>query len=318
MNVAGIDLNLLTAFDALVKYGAVTTAAARIGRSQPAMSHALRRLRELFDDELFVRTPDGMEPTARARALADCLTPALEQIRRAIDPRGEFAPGASDRVFTVGMSEYAEIALIGPLTRAVRARAPRIDLRVVPVSRADYIARLDGGTLDVAIGNLNDAPPRFARTLLFEDPLVCVARAGHPAFARTLSLGAYVRQLHVLVSPIGEAHGPIDRLLAARGHQRRIAVVVGTYLAVPLVLGSSDLIATMPAHPARTLETLAGLALRRLPLQEVAEVAMLWHRRDDGDPGHAWLRGVLAEVSRSSTHQAPPGQPKRTEAKKRR
>jgi len=148
---------------------------------------------------------------------------------------------------------------------------------------------------------------------LFDDPLVCVARADHPAFARKLSLAAYVRQLHLLVSPIGEAHGPIDRLLAARGHQRRIAVVVGTYLAVPLVLATSDLIATMPARPARTLETLAGLAVRQLPLDEAAEVAMIWHRRDDGDPGHAWLRAVLAEVAQSSAAGPPrpwPTQPR--------
>jgi DNA-binding transcriptional LysR family regulator len=261
------------------------------------MSHALRRLRELFRDELFVRTPGGMEPTARARALATRLAPAFEQIGRAIDPRGDFAPATSDRVFTAGMSEYAEISLVGALARAFRARAPRADLRVVPISKVDYVARIDAGKLDLAIGNLNDPPPRLARRPLFDDPLVCVARAGHPAFAGALSLAAYIRALHVLVSPIGEAHGPVDRLLTARGRQRRIAVVVGTYLAVPLVLASSDLIATMPARPARTLEAMAGLAVRPLPLREVAAVAMVWHRRDDGDPAHAWFRDLIADVA---------------------
>jgi DNA-binding transcriptional LysR family regulator len=297
MNVAGIDLNLLTAFDALMKYRAVTTAAARIGRSQPAMSHALRRLRELFGDELFVRTPVGMEPTARARALSARLAPAFEQIVRAIDPRGDFQAATSDRVFTIGMSEYAEIALVGPLTRRFRTRAPRADLRVVPITRADYVARIDASKLDLAIGNLNDPPPRLARTHLFDDPLVCVAREDHPAFTRKLSLQAYTRSLHLLVSPMGEAHGPVDRLLAARGRQRRIAVVVGTYLAVPLVLAASDLIATMPERPARTLEAFAGVAVRPLPLDEVAEVAVIWHRRDDGDPAHAWLRALIAEIA---------------------
>jgi DNA-binding transcriptional LysR family regulator len=313
MNIAGVDLNLLTAFDALMKYGAVTTAAARIGRSQPAMSHALRRLRELFDDELFVRAPGGVRPTARAHALAAHIAPALEQIGRALEARGDFEPGASDRAFVVGMSEYAEIALVGALAQAFRARAPRAHLRVVPVTRADYVARLDAGKLDLAVGNLNDPPSRFARSLLFDDPLVCVARAGHPALARRLSLRAYARALHVLVSPTGEAHGPVDRLLAAAGLQRRIAVVVGTYLAVPLVLTNSDLIATMPARPAKTLEAIAGLAVRALPLREVAAVAMIWHRRDDGDPAHAWFRGLLAEACAASVRRAPAARPGRAQ-----
>jgi DNA-binding transcriptional LysR family regulator len=297
MNLAGVDLNLLTAFEALMKDGQVTGAGVRVGLSQPAMSHALGRLRQLFGDELFVRTPAGMEPTARARALAEIVAPALIAIRRALDPSPTFDPAVSERGFTVGMAEYAEIALIKGLAQGVAAHAPRADLRVVPMTKADYAARLDSGTLDLAIGHLVDPPPRLARAALFQDPLVCVARADHPAFRRRLTVAGYVLLDHVLVSPTGEPHGPVDRMLGERGLRRRVALVVGTYLTLPIVLGDSDLVATMPARAARMLAEVSGLAVRPLPLRGSAKVAMVWHRRNDGEPAIAWVRALVARVA---------------------
>jgi len=297
VNLAAVDLNLLIAFDALMKDRAVTGAGTRVGRSQPAMSHALRRLRRLFDDELFVRTAAGMQPTARARALAAALTPALDQISRALDPGAAFEPRTCERPFVVGMSEYAEIALVKELAGAVHAQAPRADLRVVPTTRADYAARLDAGDLDVAVGHFVEPPPRLLRAALYADPLVCVGRPDHPAFARRLTVARYAQLLHVLVSPTGQAHGPIDRLLSERGRRRRIALVVGTYLALPVVLRDSDLIATLPARAARALADVSGLAVHKVPLIGAARVAMVWQRRDDGDPAHAWLRALIARVA---------------------
>ncbi len=154
MDIRAVDLNLLKAFDALMGERAVTRAAGRIGLSQPAMSHALSRLRSLFADDLFVRTATRMEPTARAREIAPLIAAAIEQIEAALNLGAGFDPAKSAAIFTAGMAEYAEIALVGPLARAFAREAPGATLRLLPATGTDIAEQLDRGAIDVAVAHL--------------------------------------------------------------------------------------------------------------------------------------------------------------------
>src|SRR5438552_7012985 len=179
MDIRAVDLNLLKAFDALISERAVTRAAGRIGLSQPAMSHALSRLRGLFADDLFVRTPTGMEPTARAREIAPLVSGAIEQIEAALNLGIGFEPATSVGIFTAGMAEYAEVALVGRLARAFAEQAPRATLRLLPLDGRDAAERLERGAIDVAIAHLRGLPAAIESQTLLRDPFVLVVRKDH-------------------------------------------------------------------------------------------------------------------------------------------
>src|ERR1700756_5955924 len=165
MDIRTVDLNLLKAFDALVRERAVTRAAGRIGLSQPAMSHALSRLRDLFADDLFVRTPGRMEPTARAREIAPLVSAAIEHIEAALNLGIGFDPTKSTGIFTAGMAEYAEVALVGRLAEAFAREAPRATLRLTPLTGVDAGEQLDRGAIDVGIGHLGTLPTHIESVL---------------------------------------------------------------------------------------------------------------------------------------------------------
>jgi DNA-binding transcriptional LysR family regulator len=297
MDIRAVDLNLLKAFDALHSERAVTRAASRIGLSQPAMSHALSRLRGLFSDDLFVRTQSGMEPTARAREIAPLISAAIEQIEAALNLGAGFDPATSTAIFTAGMGEYAEVALVGRLAEAFARAAPHATLRLLSLHGADTAEQLERGAIDVAAAHLRAMPPTIETTLLFRDPFVVVARHGHPIFDAPLTVEAYAAQDHVLVSPRGQPSGALDRILVDFGLRRRIALLVATYLAVPAALAGSDLIATVPSRAASLIAAHAELATLPLPVDFSATVSMAWHRRSASEPAQAWFRGLLTEAA---------------------
>ena len=215
MDIRSVDLNLLKAFDALHSERVVTRAAGRIGLSQPAMSHALSRLRGLFADDLFVRTSDGMEPTARAREIAPLIAAAIERIEAALNLGAGFDPATSVATFTAGMGEYAEVALVGRLAEAFSHEAPGAILRLLPLNGGEAAEQLERSAIDVAIAHLRAMPPAIRTALLFRDPFVVVARKGHPITGAPLTVEAYAACNHVLVSPRGDTSGA-----AARGCRR--------------------------------------------------------------------------------------------------
>src|SRR6476660_8532511 len=220
MDIRAVDLNLLKAFDALVAERAVTRAAGRIGLSQPAMSHALSRLRGLFSDELFVRTQSGMEPTAHAREIAPLVSTAIEHIEAALNLGIGFDPAKSTGIFTAGMAEYAEVALVGRLAEAFARHAARATLRLTPLTGVDAAEQLDRGAIDVAIAHLNTVPSHIESILLLRDPFVVIARPGHPIARQNLSIEDYAALNHVLVSPRGDTSGALDRILVDFGLRR--------------------------------------------------------------------------------------------------
>jgi len=293
MDIRAVDLNLLKAFDALMQERAVTRAAGRIGLSQPAMSHALSRLRGLFADDLFVRSQTGMEPTAHAREIAPLVSSAIESIEAALNLGVGFDPAKSTATFTAGMAEHAEVALVGRLTAAFAERAPGATLRLLPLNGVPIAERLERGALDVVVAHLRAPPATIESQILLRDPFVVVMRKHHPLAAQTLSIETYAAQRHILVSPRGETSGAIDRILVDFGLRRRIALLVATYLAVPAALAASDLIGTVPRRAAAQIATGAAIEILPLPIDFAATVSMAWHRRAAGDPAQSWFRSLL-------------------------
>lgn len=297
MDIRAVDLNLLKAFDALISERAVTRAASRIGLSQPAMSHALSRLRGLFADELFVRTQSGMEPTARAREIAPLVSAAIEHIEAALNLGVGFDPAKSVGTFTAGMAEYAEVALVGKLAAAFAEQAPRATLRLLPLTGVDAAEQLERGSIDAAVAHLRALPNAIESTILLRDPFVAVMRKDHPLAGRPLSLEAYASQRHVLVSPRGDTSGAIDRILVDFGLRRRIALLVATYLALPAALAESDLVAAAPSRTARQIAGIAEIAILPLPVDLAVTVSMAWHRRSASEPAQAWFRSLLVDAA---------------------
>jgi DNA-binding transcriptional LysR family regulator len=297
MNIHGVDLNLLKAFDALHTERAVTRAADRIGLSQPAMSHALSRLRGLFADDLFVRTSDGMKPTARAREIAPLIAAAIEQIAVALNLGAGFDPASSLATFTAGMGEYAEVALIGRLAEAFSREAPKATLRLLPLNGSEAAEQLERGAIDVAVAHLRAMPPTIKTTHLFRDPFVVVARKGHPITTAPLTVEAYAACDHLLVSPRGHTSGALDRVLVDYGQHRRVALLVATYLAVPAALAASDLIATVPSRAATLIAAHAEITILPLPVDFSATISIAWHRRAASEPAQAWFRELLTTAA---------------------
>ena len=297
MDIRAVDLNLLKAFDALTNERAVTRAADRIGLSQPAMSHALSRLRSLFADDLFVRTPTGMEPTARAREIAPLVAAAIEHIEAALNLGIGFDPAKSTGIFTAGMAEYAEVALVGRLAAAFARQAAKATLRLTPLTGVGAAEQLDRGAIDVAVAHLGTLPTHVESILLLRDPFVVVARRGHPIAGQTLSIEAYAALNHILVSPRGDTSGALDRILVDFGLRRRIALLVATYLALPVALAASDLVATVPRRTARQIAATAEIEIMPLPIDFSMTVSMAWHRRAASEPAQAWFRSLLVAAA---------------------
>ena len=298
-NIAAVDLNLLKAFEALLRERSVTRAAISIGVSQPALSHSLSRLRHLFADELFVRLPHGMEPTPKAHEIGMHVEVALDRIRRALDLQHGFDPATTRRSFSATIAEYAEVALIERLTQRMVERAPNADLRLTPLDFAATAEQLDGGVVTLAIGHFRDQAPRFGRRLIYREYLSALVHRHHPVLGTPLTAERYVAWPHVVMSPTGKAIRSIDPHLAARGLKRRVAATVGTYLALPPVLRSTEMIATLPGITAEVLVGLARDLVRiDLPFVQLVEVSMVWHVKTEADPAERWFRDLVAEAAK--------------------
>lgn len=299
MDLHGIDLNLLVAFDALMKERSVTKAGIRIGRTQPAMSAALARLRSLLKDELLVRGPQGLLRTPRALDLAEPLSRALADIQRTLDFTQAFDPATSSATFTIGLSDHPTFALLPQLVAYLSKAAPDATLQVRNFSaRDDAIDLLDAGEADVTVGVPATKTGRILTQPLFEERFVCIVRKDHPATRRTLDLDAFLALPHLLVSPENERFGHVDAALAKTGLQRRLALTLPNMYAAPLLIARSDMIATLMAGVVEASGHADELALLEPPLMlEPIPFVMSWHRRNDAHPAQRWFRNCVAEVA---------------------
>lgn len=307
MNLSAVDLNLLVAFEALYETRNVTLAGQRIHRAQPSVSSALNRLRRVFNDELFVRTADGMQPTDHAVALMPAISSALDQIRRALEQGAGFDPAAADgRRFTLAASDYADVVLVPHIVARLRREAPAADLRVARLDRATIYEQLDNGSVDIAIGGHLTAPKRMRVTPLHEESFVCIADKQHPGLrGRKLTLDRYVALPHALFVPSddGSARGVIDASLARLGRKRRVACTFAHIVALPHAVVGTDLIATLARRAALRL---AGHALSLRPLPPEVDpgpfgIDMVSSRRAPADAALAWLQGLIQRAVKDLT-----------------
>jgi len=298
VHLSGIDLNLLPILDALLRERHVTRAARRVGLSQSAMSHALARLRELLDDPILVRSGRTMVPTERAEALEGVLRDALGALEGVLGASETFDPTRDQRVFRLASEDFGTMLLAPPLSRALRREAPGIDLDIGAHPRDQVFAGLEDKTLDLAIGVYPRLPASLRRQRLLEDGFACVVRRGHPRIRKRLTLKQYVELPHALIGVGQPGRTAVDRALAARGLERRVALRVGHFLAAPLIVAESDLVLTLPRRLAERFVRMAPLTLHAPPV-ELAGFAIhaVWHERRQREPAHRFLRELLARVA---------------------
>ena len=301
MNLRTLDLNLLVVFDAIAVERSATRAAAKLNMTQPAISHALGRLRVALADDLFVRTPDGMEPTPFAIRLWGPVRDALRGIQAGLLDASAFDLASSERTFSIAVDNRSALILTAPITAAVSAEAPGIRLDLRPSGTLNVNEQLDAGDLDLALGGLASQSERFNDLKLFEDSFVAIVRFGHPAASGdTITLDALGEFPHLVLSSTGERSDFIDEALASHGLVRRVALRA-PLLAAGSTLAQSDLVAVLGERIARTFARTAPLTVLRLPFPSPrSDVAMLWHRRNDDHQAHRWLRGVVMRVARTA------------------
>lgn len=300
MDLHGIDLNLLVAFDALIAERSVTRAGTRIGRTQPAMSAALARLRSLLQDELFVRGPTGLQPTPRALDLAEPLGRALADIQRTLEFTQVFDPKSSSQTFSIGLSDHPAFVLLPQLVEHLREAAPAVTLRVSSfTARDDAVAILDSGEADLTIGVPPTIPAggRILSRPLFEERFVSIVRKGHPAAGKPLTLEVFLSLSHLLVSPESERFGLVDAALAEQGLRRRLALTLPQMYAAPILVARSDMIATIMAGVVSVSGHADELCVLDPPLRLARPRFVLsWHRRNDTHPAQRWFRDAIAAL----------------------
>lgn len=303
INLAGIDLNLLVIFDALMAERNVTRAALRVGLTQPATSHALTRLRGLFNDQLFVRTPKGMVPTTLAEEIAGVIRSALDQVESVLTAERPFEPSQSNRVFTIGLSDYAAFLLLPGLLERIEGRAPNVRLVVRSTSHVLGLAMIEANEVELIAGNFPEPPAHMSEELLCLEEFVCAGRGDHPYLNDNLSVEAYLALRHLHVSLKGEPQGYLDDIIRSRGLRRQVVVTVGHFLLAPFLLSSTDAVATEPRRIMEPLGKLLNLKLIPPPVDiPPFEVTQVWHKRHDPDRGHTWLRDLIREVSANLNH----------------
>lgn len=293
-----VDLNLVIVFEAVYLVRNLTAAGRRLGLSQPAMSHALARLRWVFGDPLFVRLPRGLQPTPLADEIAPAISEGLATIRGSFE-RAVFNPATSTRNFTIAMSDLGEVAHVPRLLRAMSAESPGVRMRTVELAPAEARAALGEGRIDLAIGvNLRPGAP-FREALLVEHGYKTLVRTGHPDIRSRLTLAQFRKAQHLLVIPTGPAmHGEvIERALARVG--ANVAMQVAHFHPVAAIVTQSDLIATVPNGMAQTLKQLIDIRVFEPPIAlPKVRISLYWHERYHRDPGNAWLRELYVRVIR--------------------
>jgi DNA-binding transcriptional LysR family regulator len=297
MNLASVDLNLLVAFEALMEERNVTRAGERVGLAQPSMSSVLIRLRALFGDDLFVRSASGMQPTAKALALARPISDALGQIRGVLAPGSGFDPATARRRLSIAVTDYGDLVVVPPLVAALRREAPGIDLVVRPIiDAAESVASLEHGQVDALIGGHLSASTRVTRCMLFEENFVCIRDVRQRA---RLTRNDYTRLPHALFSSTGGDGLPaaIDTMLARHGRKRRIAVTLAHVVAVPFAVAGTDLVATMAKRIAHRFAASAGVSIAPVPYDvEAFTIDLLHTRRAITDPALSWFIELINRV----------------------
>jgi DNA-binding transcriptional LysR family regulator len=296
VNPRGLDVQLLFAFDALMRERQVTRAAQLVGVSQPAMSHMLARLRDQFGDPLLVRTTRGMEPTPRAVALIDPVRRALHHMSQVFETETDFDPATSTHVFTIRMGDMNEFLILAPILAALQAEAPGIGLRVQHLSPALTVKALDTGEVDFAVSTRLDHPKTVRSVDLLDDHMVCILRAGHPWARKRWTVDEYLALRHInIVQAIEDTR--FAEYEYARDQRRNVVLSIPHWLAAPALVEQTDLVTSLSQRMARRVNDRRQLVLRELPVGRPDLFWRLyWHRRHESVPAQRWMRALVCRV----------------------
>lgn len=297
MKLEEIDLNLLVVFNQLLTERKVSKVAENLGLGQPAVSNALARLRKLFDDELFLRTAHGMQPTPFAEQLAESIGYALGMIHSAVNARSSFDPATSQRSFSVGMTDIGEIYFLPLLMQRIQQLAPAVTISTVRNTSLQLRDAMEAGQVDLAIGLLPQLKAGFFQRRLFEQRYVCLFRQGHPLDLKRMKAADFFAAEHVAVVSAGTGHGQVDEILDNHSPQRRVKLKVPHFVAIGHILQSTDLIATVPERLAERM--VQPFDLKHLPhpveLPRIA-INVFWHAKYHKDPANQWLRNLVIDL----------------------
>ena len=295
-NLSAVDLNLLVAFDALLSERNVTRAARRVGLSQPALSKALHRLRDIFDDPLFERREGIMQPTEQALKLGKPVRRALDEIQSALEPR-DFDPRTARATITIGSIDFYDLVFMPELIARINGDAPGLDLVIKTSDRLRVLKQFANGEIDFAIMPISDSITELHVEPLFTESAVTMMRIGHP-LARKMTIEGFAAAGHVTVALEGLGVNWIDAALAARGLRRRIVLTLPNFAAVPFAVGATDLISTLPRRLLGRLGSLARVISVPPPFPpRFVTIHLAWHPRSAPSPLHNWLRATIKKVA---------------------
>jgi len=294
MTLNKVDLNLFVVFDAIYAEGNLTRAGQIVGITQPAVSNALARLRDTFNDPLFVRTAQGMVPTPMAQNIIGPVRNALQLLRTSVHESRSFEPREASKTYRVSMTDLSEAVLLPPLFQRLQRGAPGLSVESLLARRRETTKELAAGRLDFAVDAPLNTDPQVRHVKLMEDRLVCAMRREHPLAGATLTLERYLALQHIHISSRRSGLGYIDLALGRQGLQRRVVLRSQHYLMASEVLQNSDLAMTVPERFARR----QGLHYSDLPVEvPLLESHLYWHESTDQDPANRWMREQFIDIA---------------------
>lgn len=307
MDLKDIDLNLLVVFNQLLMEKRVSSVATTLGLTQPAVSNALKRLRNLLGDELFLRTPRGMEPTPLALQLAEPIAYALSTIHSTLNHRTVFNPATSNRKFTLGLSDIGEINFLPRLMTALNRQGPNLSVSTLRNTGVDLQDEMENGQVDLAVGMLPQLKAGYFQRRLFKQRYVCMFRKGHPLDKGHITLEEFSAAGHLVVVPPGSGHAKVNDSIDRKGIRRNVRLTVPHYVAVGHILAHdcNGMIATVPESYARQCVEPFDLTYvdHPVPLPEIG-VNIFWHAKFHREPGNQWLRSVIFDTFSDSDKAA--------------
>ncbi|MCK2046228.1 LysR family transcriptional regulator [Chromohalobacter moromii] len=303
-----IDLNLIRTFVTLYESRSVTLAAHRLNVTQPSVSYSLSRLREIFNDPLFSRTRDGMEPTFLSTQVYASFRHALTQIEHTISDNQHFDPRHSQRRFRLALTDLGETTLLPAILQRMQTLAPHVELEVVPLEIEKINSWFDNKSVDAVVCSRDIMAPSMGRKAIIEERYVCLLSKQHPRIQKTLDMETFTQEHHVVISP-SSGHSLAEDILKTHDISRKVSAVVPHFSALPRILENSELLAILPQQIAQIFARAASLQICELPFDVPnVEVTLYWPRHADDSSAQEWFRQTLIEaIAPGHENNGPPG-----------
>lgn len=298
MNIREIDLNLLVILRELILERNTVRVGNKVGLSQPAVSHALNRLRELFNDQLMVRASRGLVPTKKALELEGPINNFLKDVESLLSIGEKFVPLTSKVTFRIATTDYMEQLLLPGILAIVEKEAPNCTIITRPTHGSLPKMELEEGTIDLAIaGFYGDLPENFYKQTILQDEFVCVARKGHEIFKGPLTVKKFANAQHILISMSGDMTSRVQTKLKKHGLEQKLTAGVSSFNSSGWILPATDLVLTCPRKLAVSFKKYMPIEIKELPFElEKIAIVQVWHGRNHQDDAHAWLRDVVKRV----------------------